>query len=297
MVISSSKDAANKAVQVGRDAAKSFQHIWSWEDLPRWMQSDPYIRRGYRRQLDSFSACFQSIFYLHNESVNIWSHLLPTLVYLSVLLATDYKILHNGVTLSTADNAVIQTYIAGSIACLTFSAWFHIVAAHSEPVATRFLKLDYLGILLNVVACAVTFIYAGLYGKPSLQAFYISLFVICATVVFSAISSPLAEGPQAAIFRTSLFIGLAASGYAPVVHMAIVEGMAGLQNFPIQKWSIMALFYLAGAVFYVARVPEKFFPGTFDIWGTSHQIFHILVPFGQVVYFLGLRNALLSHYR
>ena len=121
MVISSSKDAANKAVQVGRDAAKSFQHIWSWEDLPRWMQSDPYIRRGYRRQLDSFSACFQSIFYLHNESVNIWSHLLPTLVYLSVLLATDYKILHNGVTLSTADNAVIQTYIAGSIACLTFS--------------------------------------------------------------------------------------------------------------------------------------------------------------------------------
>lgn len=121
MVISSSKDTANKAVQVGRDAAKSFQHIWSWEDLPQWMQSDPYIRRGYRRQLDSFSACFQSIFYLHNESVNIWSHLLPTLVYLSVLLATNYSILHNGVDLSTADTTVIQTYIAGSIVCLTLS--------------------------------------------------------------------------------------------------------------------------------------------------------------------------------
>lgn len=48
--------------------------------------------------------------------------------------------------------------------------------------------------------------------------------------------------------------------------MAIVEGMVGLQNFPIQKWVIMALFYLAGAVVYVARVPEKLSPGTFDIW-------------------------------
>ena len=120
-VISSSKDTAIKAVQVGREGAKSFQHTLSWEDLPPWMQSDPYIRRGYRRQLDSFSACLQSIFHLHNESVNIWSHILPTLFYLSVLLATDYSILHNGVDLSAADNTVIQTYVAGSIACLISS--------------------------------------------------------------------------------------------------------------------------------------------------------------------------------
>ena len=57
----------------------------------------------------------------------------------------------------------------------------------------RFLKLDYLGILLNVAAVAVTFIYAGLYGQPGLQAFYISLFVVCATLVLSAVLSQLAE--------------------------------------------------------------------------------------------------------
>ncbi|KAL9629775.1 MAG: hypothetical protein Q9164_006731, partial [Protoblastenia rupestris] len=115
-LISSSKETTVKAVQIGYDAVKSSQQILSWEDLPQWMQSDPHIRRGYRRQLDSFSACFQSIFYLHNESVNIWSHILPTLVYVSVLLATDYSILHNGADLSTVDNTVIQTYVAGSIA-------------------------------------------------------------------------------------------------------------------------------------------------------------------------------------
>lgn len=124
IVISSGKDTATKAAQVGHDAVKSFQQILSWEDLPQWMQSDLYIRRGYRRQLDSFSACLQSIFYLHNESVNIWSHLLPTIFYLAVLLATDYSTLHNGVDLSAADNAVLQTYIAGSITCLALSVRF-----------------------------------------------------------------------------------------------------------------------------------------------------------------------------
>ncbi|MCJ1288480.1 hypothetical protein MMC34_000008 [Xylographa carneopallida] len=265
-VISSSKDTALKAVQVGRDAAKSISHILSWEDLPQWMQSDPYIRSGYRGQLDSFGACFRSIFYLHNESVNIWSHIIPTCCYLAVLLATDYSILHNGVQLSSADNTVIQTYVAGSIVCLVFSAGFHTVTAHSEQVATRFLKLDYLGILLNVAACATTFIYAGFHGKPSLQALYISLFVVNSALVFSAILSPLADGPQAAVWRSSLFVGLSASGLAPMVHAVVLDGPAGLHAFPLRSWCIMALFYLAGMSVYIARVPEKFAPGRFDIW-------------------------------
>lgn len=67
-------------------------------------------------------------------------------------------------------------------------------------------------------------------------------------------------------FRTSLFIGLAVSGFASVAHMALIERSAGLQDFPMQAFALMAVFYLSGAIFYVARVPERFSPGTFDIW-------------------------------
>ncbi len=66
--------------------------------------------------------------------------------------------------------------------------------------------------------------------------------------------------------RTSLFIGLAASGCAPLAHMAIVEGMTGVQDFPIREMGMMAIFYLTGAIVYVTRVPERFYPGTFDIF-------------------------------
>lgn len=47
--------------------------------------------------------------------------------------------------------------------------------------------------------------------------------------------------------------------------MAIVEGMAGVQDFPIREMGMMAIFYLSGAIIYVTHVPERFYPGTFDI--------------------------------
>lgn len=61
-------------------------------------------------------------------------------------------------------------------------------------------------------------------------------------------------------------MGLGASAFASVAHMIIVEGTASLWNYPIQSWTLMASFYLAGIAFYLTRVPEKFSPGTFDIW-------------------------------
>ena len=120
-MLSSPSDCADVAVQVGRKAVETFQNITAWEELPQWMKKDPYIRRGYRRQLDSFSACFASIFYLHNESINIWSHLVPTTCYLLALSVTDHSLIYGSAGLSRADNVVLKTFVTGSVACLTFS--------------------------------------------------------------------------------------------------------------------------------------------------------------------------------
>lgn len=39
------------------------------------------------------------------------------------------------------------------------------------------------------------------------------------------------------------------------------------------------------------RVPEKYSPGNFDIWGSSHQIFHVLVLMAAATHFVGLLKA------
>lgn len=48
---------------------------------------------------------------------------------------------------------------------------------------------------------------------------------------------------------------------------------------PTKFWifAVGGLIYIAGACIYIARIPERFRPGTFDICGASHQIFHFAV--------------------
>ena len=123
-----------KITQVSHEATGSIKNILPWEPLPKWMQSDPYIRRGYRPQYNSFSACLQSLFYLHNQTVNIWSHLLPTLGYFLALIGTDYSILTSGVKTSAAKNAAIQSYVVASVFCLLFSVCLS--QQHQRPSPT-----------------------------------------------------------------------------------------------------------------------------------------------------------------
>ena len=101
--------------------------------------------------------------------------------------------------------------------------------------------------------------------------------------------------------------------------MILRHGMErGLQGFAIKHTVIMVMLDLLALFFYVSHLPEKWWPHTFDLWvsgpsysltisygkltmafwglqGASHQIFHILIDAGQVVFLLGLRQVMLRH--
>ena len=117
--------SASKSAKVCQKAAIGSvafaQYVLHFGDLPIWMQGDPLIRRGYRRQSDSFQACFWSLFYSHNELINMWSHLLPGVFFLGLLLTADYSSLLGGVEISAGDRLMIQIYVAGVTGCLFLS--------------------------------------------------------------------------------------------------------------------------------------------------------------------------------
>jgi len=96
------------------------------------MQADPLIKYGYRAESNSFLECFWSLFYFHNEFVNTWSHLLPAIFFLTLLLVTDYEILYGLVAVSWIDNLMIQVYIAGTAACLLLSVCLYLSLVHSH---------------------------------------------------------------------------------------------------------------------------------------------------------------------
>lgn len=69
------------------------------------------------------------------------------------------------------------------------------------------------------------------------------------------------------ISLTGMFIGLGLSGVIPALHYVITDGFYHAINKASLGWLVlMAFLYIAGAVIYAVRIPERLFPGKFDIW-------------------------------
>lgn len=272
------------------------------------MKIDTYIRRGYRPQQDSFRDCFWSLFYLHNESVNIWSHLLPACFYLVSLLGLDFWTFHSGIKVPTADSAIFQMYIACIVGCLLLSATYHCTNSHSEQISRKTLKLDYFGILLSIIGTNVSATYFGLYGNFLLQGSYIIFILICSAFVFNALLRDDIDGPGAAIRRyfpslphpqiresvsadnkyhnrTKMFVALASTGLIPPAYIWIQGMDQGLQGYACMHDVITILLYFLALFFYLTHIPERWWSHTFDICvsGLSHFPTRFWVKNGKLI--------------
>jgi len=70
-----------------KEQAEQFvKKVWDWnvthfKMLPEWLQDNDFVCSSYRPPLPSYKECFKSIFRLHNETGNIWSHMLGCIVF------------------------------------------------------------------------------------------------------------------------------------------------------------------------------------------------------------------------
>jgi len=76
---------------------KTWEARWTvqnYELLPEWLQDNEFLMTGHRPPLPSFAACFKSIWSLHTETGNIWTHLIGRECRLGLkLLFEEFEIL------------------------------------------------------------------------------------------------------------------------------------------------------------------------------------------------------------
>ena len=85
--------------------------------------------------------------------------------------------------------------------------------------------------------------------------------------------------------RAAVFTALASSGIMPVAHVAFMEGGEGLAKLPLLNIAITCASYTIGTAVYVYRVPEKPFPGIFDLWVSIYKFYSLrLVVVVQLLY-------------
>ncbi|EMC92723.1 hypothetical protein BAUCODRAFT_37623 [Baudoinia panamericana UAMH 10762] len=263
-----------------------------WNDLPIWLQDNHYIHSGYRPQSNSYMKSAASLGYLHNESVNVWTHLLGAIIaaIAGTVLWTAIKPRFNMAT--NDDVKVFGCYFLGAVLCLGMSATYHTICNHSPAVAKFGNRLDYIGIILLIWGSFIPSIYYGFGSEPGLVRLYWAMITSIGVGTLAVVTLPRFRSPELRPVRAAMFVAMGLSAVFPVIHGAWRYGAAQMERQMGLSWVIsQGVLYIAGAVIYAARIPERFKPGAFDLFGHSHQIFHVLVLLAAATHLVGLLKA------
>ncbi|EZF35383.1 hypothetical protein H109_01082 [Trichophyton interdigitale MR816] len=286
-------DSALTPPRLDSPPIQPLERLLKFDETPSWFEGNQFILTGYRHESRSAILCLHSWTYLHNESCNIYSHLLPAVAYaalhwclVNIYLPSRYN------TLSKGDGLILSLFLSTVVLCLGASSLYHTFLNHSAPIAKRWLLCDYMGIITLIQGCFISGIYFGFYCEPYLQRVYWTMIVVLGSLTATILLSSKFQDQKWRGFRVAVFVCTGLSAFAPITHALFLYGLKRSMNVGLPYYLTEGAIIAFAAFIYERQVPERWFPGKFDIWGHSHTIFHSMVALGMCVHFVGLLEAL-----
>ncbi|XP_052868470.1 progestin and adipoQ receptor family member 4 [Anopheles cruzii] len=238
--------------------------LLEWKDMPQHLQFNPYVLTGYR-PLQGVKGCLSSLFYVHNETINILTHGIPIVYILATVPAMmpwekEYRFLS-------------WCHLVGSVApwCGSFVYHLFMNLECGEGVYYRLLQLDMLGIWISQSFGALPMVTATVYclNTPLKWLLIISYSLLCIWGLFKAMtaSSPwqrrlcfLLPFSMRIVLTLLRISNLGGGNPTSLTHVFLQDAVSAL-----------------GGIIGAMHIPEKWFPGSVDIYLNSHNIMHVLV--------------------
>ncbi|KAH7375057.1 hemolysin-III related-domain-containing protein [Plectosphaerella cucumerina] len=261
-------------------------------EVPAWYAANQHILTGYRPLTPSVRFCLASLGSLHNETINIYSHLIPGALALvgNAAILAYFRTHFPGALL--ADQLVFHIFLTGSVTCFGVSAAYHALLCHSKKYHDLWLRLDYLAIIVQILGSFISGIYMGFYCEPGPRALHWGMIGCLSFATTIVMLHPGLQSQEYRLLRLYTFVATGLSGFAPVFHaMALFPHDQLEKHMGVRYYYLEGIFILTGALIYGLHFPEKWYPFRFDIFGASHQIFHICVVLGAASHFYGILSA------
>ncbi|KAE8399987.1 hemolysin-III protein [Aspergillus pseudonomiae] len=262
----------------------------TWHEVSEWQFDNKYILSGYRPANADYLVIFTSLAFLHNETCNVHTHLIGAL--LLPLVATTF-LWYLGepqfLNVSSMDHAMFRVYFWCAEICLALSALYHLMQPHSHQVEQFWHGMDLLGIIIVTVGTFSSSIYYAFFCEASLEKFHWAIVLTTGTATGVLTSNSLLKTPRWRKVKVGTFVIFGASSFIPLLHGVQRYGLEYMLQYSGMKWYLLELtFYGTGVGLYAFRIPERLAPGRFDIWGSSHQLFHIAILCAMYTHFIAL---------
>lgn len=242
---------------------------------------EPFVIRGYRKIGRPWLYYVKSIFQLHNESVNVWSHLLAALLIFKKIRDYSYH-------LDFVNDPYTWPLLNGMIAIILMfilSAFAHCFQSKSEIAHYVVFMFDYMGVSFYSLYSAFMFLeYTSdneLYNATTLILYYISLFLSCGVSLGCIVSKTMFSKPYPfsrtvwqilpiAIMYVIILTPLLQKIYYCYYHQDCIQSL--------ELHSQHMFWFILSAFFFTNNFPECCAPvGVCDHFAVSHQLFHICI--------------------
>ena len=257
---------------------------------------EPAILTGYRPAEQPWSYYVQSLFWIHNETGNIWTHVLAP--FLTLCLASR---LTQDLDLSTNVSAH-SFWLCTIFICFTFvvSATAHLFKHKSEWAQDIFMCFDYSGVgffvygqfIMNFYCCGNEAFYKAVGPNFSIVIGACALNGVACFLLGRILYPTGSTGRK--LFQVLAMALSNIMGWSPVMfrlYHCIVNGNCFTWESNYYHIFSALIFTPLALVAFSLHVPERLYPGQYDIWGHGHQYFHIFVTGGT---FTGLCAAQLD---
>ncbi|RNF26880.1 adiponectin receptor protein 1 [Trypanosoma conorhini] len=285
--------------------------LYTIDQAPKHLSDNVYILTGYRVGYTA-RMCVRSILALHNETFNIWTHLIGFVAFIFViawffvivLIPSSHQQHADERTLATSHTEskgltffLFAAYSFGCLMCMLCSCLFHTLLAHkSSTVYSWAHALDYFGITFLVVGSFLPFCYFAFTCEPLWRLTYLSMI---STLGIIGLLGPFFRQwtqQQYANCRTLFYVCMVSSGLFPITHLYLLLPGSVSSSF-VEGLLLMMALYGVGVFVYAFQIPEVFFPGKFDVYLSSHQIWHVFVLAAAFVHFFNSASMYINFRR
>ncbi|CDW78745.1 adiponectin receptor protein [Stylonychia lemnae] len=163
----------------------------------------------------------------------------------------------------------------------------YVPRSHSSSVNNFLSRLDYCGISILIAGSNTPPLYYSFFCNEMevWRNVYLSLQYITCLFCFVLLLIPKYNKPEYRTLRGILFIICGLLSIVPIYHAEFLSHEKYVHHFHSLPWAIGGALYIFGALLYVVKFPERLKPGTFDFFGSSHQLFHFLIVAAALVHY------------